>query len=50
MINTPNFWKKKNLISFLFTPFSIIYLFGLRIYELLNEKLILKFQLYVLVI
>ena len=41
MINTPNFLEK-NIISFLFTPFSIIYLFGLRIYELLNDEIDIK--------
>ena len=34
--------EKKNIISFLFTPFSIIYLFGLRVYELLNDEIDIK--------
>ena len=38
MINTPSFWKKKKLFSFLLSPFSIIYLLGLKIYEFFSDR------------
>ena len=47
MINTPNFWKEKNLISFLLSPLSIIYFIGFKVYEFLVKKLILVCLLYV---
>ena len=39
MIHTPNFWKKKKIISFLLSPFSIIYLLGFKIYEFFNKEI-----------
>ena len=38
MINTPSFWIKKNLFSFLLSPLSIIYLLGLKIYEFFSDE------------
>ena len=38
MINTPNFWKEKNLISFLLSPLSIIYFIGFKVYEFFSKE------------
>ena len=38
MINTPNFWKEKNLISFLLSPLSVIYFIGFKIYEFFSKE------------
>ena len=38
MINTPNFWKEKNLISLLLSPLSIIYFIGFKVYEFFSKE------------
>ena len=42
MINTPSFWKKKKIISFLLSPFSLLYLLGLKTYEFFSKEIDIK--------
>ena len=39
MINTPKFWKEKNLISFFLSPLSIIYFIGFKVYEFFSKEI-----------
>ena len=38
LYKTPNHWKQKNLLSFLFFPISLFYLLGLNIYRKIKDE------------
>ena len=38
LYNTPNHWKQKNFLSFLFFPISLFYLLGLNIYRKIKDE------------